>query len=117
MPNHVFLGFDFGMRRIGVAVGQTLTHSAKPIAVLKARHGLPRWEAIQTLIDTWAAEGLVIGIPYDLDGTEQPMTVAACQFVHELQSRFKLPVYTIDERLTTVDAKRHRRYARHQQTE
>ena len=100
------LGFDFGMKRIGVAVGQTLTHSANPIAVLKAQDGVPNWENIQALIDTWQASALVIGIPYNMDGSEQTLTFAARKFANKLHARFRLPVYTIDERLTTIEAKR-----------
>lgn len=103
----VLLGFDFGMQRIGVAVGQRMTRSANPIAVLKARDGVPNWQHIQDLIDTWHAEGLVIGIPYNMDGSEQPLTQAARKFANKLQGRFHLPVFTTDERLTTIEAKRH----------
>lgn len=103
----VVLGFDFGMRRIGVAVGQLFTRSANSVAVLNAKDGVPNWENIQELIDTWKAEGLVVGLPFNMDGSEQPLTLAARKFAKKLKGRFHLPVYTTDERLTTIEAKRH----------
>lgn len=106
-PPNIVLGFDFGMRRIGVAVGQPLTRSANSITVLKAQDGVPRWEQVQALIDTWQAEGFVVGIPYNMDGSEQPLTLAARKFAQKLKGRFHLPVFTTDERLTTIEAKRH----------
>ena len=111
--HHVMLGFDFGMKRIGVAVGQLITHTATPTAVLKAKDGVPNWDHIQELINTWQADGLVVGIPLNMDGREQPMTQNARKFANKLAGRFHLPVYTVDERLTTVEAKRENA-ARHQ---
>lgn len=101
----IALGFDFGMKRIGVAVGQTLTQTATPVAVLKAQGGEPDWEAVSTLIQSWKADMLVVGIPYNMDGSEQPLTQVTRQFVNKLRARYILPVYTIDERLTTIEAK------------
>lgn len=112
MPSHpkpsnhrVLLGFDFGMKRIGVAVGQTITHSAQPLTILAARDGIPRWEEISPLIETWSADGLVVGIPYNMDNTPQNTTYLAQKFANRLAHRFKLPVYGVDERLSTVEAK------------
>lgn len=99
------LGFDFGMKHIGVAVGQTITHSASPLTTLKAKDGIPDWETIAKLISTWNPQALIIGIPLNMDGTEQPITAAAKKFSNRLHGRFKLPVYPVDERLTTAEAK------------
>ncbi len=108
MPKHnTLLGFDFGMRRIGVAVGQMITRTANPVAVLNARDGVPNWEHVQELIDTWNIDAIVVGIPLNMDGSKQPVTFAAQRFANKLSSRYGLPVYTVDERLTTVEAKRH----------
>lgn len=108
MPNQnlIALGFDFGMKRIAVAVGQTVTHSANAIAILKAQDGVPDWEKIKMLIETWHANVLVVGIPYNMDGSEQTLTFAARKFARKLQMRFGLPVSMVDERLTTIEAKR-----------
>ena len=105
-PVLTVLGFDFGMKRIGLAVGQTLTCSANPVAILGVHDGIPRWEKIEALIRIWDADALVVGIPYNMDGSEQPLTLTARKFARKLRSHFRLPVYTVDERLTTIEAKR-----------
>lgn len=104
-PNITLLGFDFGMKRIGVAVGQTLTKSATPLTTLKANRGQPNWSTILNLIHTWHADALVVGIPYNMDGSSQPMTQLALRFAKQLGEHSQKQVYTIDERLTTVEAK------------
>lgn len=98
------LAFDFGMKRIGIAVGQTLTSTAEPLAVIPARQGVPDWETIQSFINSWNPDILIVGVPYNMDGTPQPLTCSAKRFSQKLQ-RFNLPVYTVDERLSTIAAK------------
>ncbi|QTS84253.1 Holliday junction resolvase RuvX [Coxiella endosymbiont of Amblyomma nuttalli] len=100
------LGFDFGMKRIGLAVGQTLTCTANPLPILNVRDGIPHWKKIETLIEIWDTHALVVGIPYNMDQSEQYLTFSARKFARKLRSRFQLPVYTVDERLTTFEAKR-----------
>lgn len=102
----IALGFDFGLKRIGIAVGQTLTQSANPVAILKAEKGVPDWEKVKELMETWKVDVLVVGIPYNMDGSEQPLTHAARKFTNKLKLKSGLPVYTVDERLTTIEAKR-----------
>jgi putative Holliday junction resolvase len=102
---NTLLGFDFGTKRIGVAVGQTVTGTARPLAVLNAKQGIPAWENVKALIDTWQPDALIVGIPLNMDGSEQPLTLAARRFAHALEKNFKLPVYGMDERLTSVDAR------------
>lgn len=107
MPDEVrVLGFDFGMKRIGVAVGQSVTQTANPLTILKALDGVPNWQHIQTLIDQWHPHALIVGIPFNMDGSEQDTTKAAKRFAHKLQGRFNLPVHEVDERLTSIEAKR-----------
>jgi putative Holliday junction resolvase len=101
----ILIGFDFGMKRIGVAVGQTVTRTARPLDTLKAKEGLPNWNAIAKLVHTWSPDLLIVGIPLNMDGTEQWVTHRARQFAAELQQRFALPVQEIDERLTTKAAR------------
>lgn len=98
------MGFDFGMKNIGVAVGQQLTGTASPLTALRARDGIPDWQQIETLIDNWKPTKLVVGLPLNMDGSEQHMTAAARKFGHRLNNRFKLPVAWQDERLTTYEA-------------
>ena len=105
MNNFTVLGFDFGMKHIGVAVGQTITRTANPLTSLKAINGIPNWEELNKLIKTWNAKTLIVGIPLNMDGTEQPITAAAKKFSNRLHAHYQLPVQTVDERLTTVEAK------------
>ena len=99
-----FLGFDFGMKNIGVAVGQELTKTANPLTVIKAREGIPNWDQIKTLLEQWSPQLLVVGLPLNMDGSEQEMTAAARRFGNRLNGRFHIPVDWQDERLTTFEA-------------
>lgn len=101
----ILLGFDFGTKHIGIAVGQTITQSARALTTLKAEKGVPEWDALDALMKTWQPQALVVGIPLNMDGTEQPLTELAKQFANLLRERYQLPVYDMDERLTTVAAK------------
>ncbi len=97
------LGFDFGFRRIGVAVGQTATCTAS--ALVTVRHSdQPDWQAIENLIREWKPAALVVGLPLDMEGMETEMSRAARQFAAEMEKRFEKPIYFIDERLTSVAA-------------
>lgn len=99
------LAFDFGTFSIGVAVGQHITGTASPLAALRAKDGQPNWDEVTKLIATWQPQSLVVGLPLNMDGTEQPLTAMARKFANRLHGRFGLPVYLQDERLTTVAAK------------
>ena len=99
--HQTLLGFDYGRKRIGVAVGQRLTQSATALTTVRARDGKPDWPAISHLIEEWKPDALVVGIPYHIDGTEQDMTHAARRFSRQLEGRYRLPVYPADERLTS----------------
>ena len=98
------LAFDFGLKRIGVAVGQSLTQTAKPLPLLKAQDGAPKWDQIQQLIDEWQPQILVVGLPVHMDGTTQDVTKLATRFGNRLNGRFHLPVEWVDERLTSYEA-------------
>lgn len=98
------IAFDFGLRRIGVAVGNHITRSAEPLAHLMARDGIPNWEEVGQLIHTWRPDLLVVGEPLNMDGSEQPLTLRARKFANRLHGRFGLPVALQDERLSTRDA-------------
>jgi putative Holliday junction resolvase len=95
------LGFDYGHKRIGVAVGQALTRSATPLTTIVSRDHTPDWEKISRLIDEWKPDALVVGIPYHMDGSEQPTTEAARRFCRQLEGRYKLSVYPAEERLSS----------------
>ncbi len=99
------LSFDFGDKSIGVAYGQSITASARPLPALKAQHGQPDWLQVERLIKEWQPDALVVGCPLNMDGTEQELTLRARKFARRLHGRFALPVEMVDERLTTVEAK------------
>ena len=107
MLDGVFIGFDFGYKRIGVAVGQRLTGSASPLATLDAKLGVPDWDVIQKLLNQWRPLALVVGLPTCIDDTEQYTTAASRGFARQLRKRFALPVHLVDERLSTVEARAH----------
>lgn len=105
MPDSIYLGFDFGYKRIGVAVGQQLTCSASPLATLDAKLGVPHWDHIQTLVDQWRPKAMIVGLPTCIDGTEQYTTAASRGFARQLRKRFGLLVHLVDERLSTMEAR------------
>ncbi len=104
MPK-IVLGFDFGLSKIGVAIGQVITKTASPLTILKANKGTPNWHDIEKIIEEWGVDTLIVGLPLNMDNTEQPITKKARQFGAQLKQQFKLPVYFVDERLTTIAAK------------
>lgn len=99
------IAFDFGTNSIGCAVGQSITGTAQGLSSFKARDGIPKWEEIGKLLQEWKPDVLVVGLPLNMDGTEQPLTQRARKFANRLNGRFNLPVELQDERLTTVEAK------------
>jgi len=98
------LGFDYGLRWIGVATGQTTTATATPLTRLGAREGVPDWEAVKRLLDTWQPDLIVIGLPLNMDGSESDLCVRAERFGRRLTGRFGARVAFQDERLTTREA-------------
>ena len=98
-----FLSFDFGTRRIGVAVGNTLHGQAQPLQTLAAE-GDARFAALALLIDEWRPDALVVGVPFHPDGAEHDNTLRARRFARQLHGRFHLVVHEVDERYTTTEA-------------
>ncbi|MGB0894758.1 MAG: Holliday junction resolvase RuvX [Parashewanella sp.] len=99
------LGFDFGTKSIGIAVGQAITYQASPVQAVKANDGVPNWNVIEQIISKWQPDLLVVGLPLNMDGSEQPVTQRAKKFANRLHGRFGIEVKLQDERLTTTDAK------------
>ena len=102
-PDAVLLGFDFGLRRIGIAVGNRLLNTARPLVTV-AHKEAPDWSQIDAAIREWCPSDLVVGIPVHMDGTEQAITQSARQFAAQLGKRYQLPVHPADERLSSADA-------------
>ena len=108
MPKKVIegylLGFDFGLRRIGVAIGQTITQTATPETIVNSRDGVPDWERITQLFEQWQPAAIVVGLPMHLDGSEQPLTQSARKFGQRLSGRYHKPVFFIEEQLSSIEA-------------
>lgn len=105
MSSGTLLAFDFGTRSIGVAIGQRITGTARPLAALKAQDGTPDWNAIARLLKEWQPETVIVGLPLNMDGTEQPLTARARNFANKIHGRFGVPITLHDERLSTVEAR------------
>lgn len=98
------LAFDFGTKRIGVAVGESLIGLAHPLADIRGEEAAPRFAAIAMVIEEWKPQRLVVGLPLAVDGTPHDLTRRAQRFARQLEGRFGLPVSFVDERYTSVDA-------------
>lgn len=98
------LGFDFGTKRIGIAIGQELTATATGIETISCKNNKPNWQEIDKIIEQWQPSALVVGIPVHMDNTEHDMTVRAQKFCRQLQARYQLTVYQVDERLSSYEA-------------
>lgn len=99
------LGFDFGKKYIGVAIGQELTGSASPLGSVKANDGIPHWDSMAKFINEWQPDFIVVGLPLNMDGSEQQLTLDAKKFGNRVAGRFGVKVVFQDERLTTATAK------------
>lgn len=99
------LAFDFGLRRIGVAWGQEMLGSARPVSMIPARDGVPDWTAIEALLNEWRPDLVVVGLPLNMDGSESDLCARARKFGKRIHGRFHLPVDMMDERLSSVEAK------------
>ncbi|MBK4716141.1 MULTISPECIES: Holliday junction resolvase RuvX [Tenebrionibacter/Tenebrionicola group] len=105
MATGTLLAFDFGTKSIGVAVGQYITGTARPLSALKAQDGTPDWEKLARLLQEWQPEKVIVGLPLNMDGTEQPLTARARKFANRIHGRFGVAVSLQDERLSTVEAR------------
>lgn len=99
------MAFDFGTKRIGIAVGQRLTGTAQPLPPIKARDGIPDWQQLQCIIDEWQPDAFVTGLPLNMDGSASDMSRRADKFARRLEGRFHRPSLTHDERLSSYEAK------------
>lgn len=100
-----FLAFDFGMKRVGVAIGNTLLRQASALTTI-AVEGEARFERIGALVREWQPDALVVGVPYHPDGAAHDNTRRAQRFARQLHGRFRLPVHEVDERYSTTEARR-----------
>ncbi len=100
------LGFDYGLKRIGVAVGQELTGTASALLTVRANDGKPDWNAISKLIEQWQPDEVVVGLPLNMDGSFHELSYRAQRFGNQLHGRYNLPAHFMDERLSSLDAER-----------
>ena len=104
------IGFDFGLTRIGVATGQTLTQTATPLTVVVAEHGVPDWNDIAVILDDWKPDIVVVGLPLHEDGSMSEMAERAKKFGQRLHGRFGVQIAFIDEYHSTREAREHLNY-------
>ncbi len=107
MPEEIItaLGFDYGTKKIGIAVGDTLIKVARPLVDIKVNDGAPDWNQILDFIKTYKVTVCVVGQPLNMDGSKQKLTFLVQDFISELKQKSGLPVFSVDERLTSVAAK------------
>ncbi len=101
----VIIGFDFGTKRIGIAVGQAVTETASALEPVPATDGKPNWDLLDKMIAEWQPSALVVGLPLNMDGSLCEMSFRARKFANRLQERYQLTAYLTDERLTSHEAK------------
>ncbi|MEA3640503.1 MAG: Holliday junction resolvase RuvX [Lamprobacter sp.] len=100
------LGFDFGPRKIGVAVGQTITGTATALETVRAQGQRPDWQRLEAIIREWQPDAVVVGLPFNMDDSEERWSDRVHRFARQLQGRFGLHVHLVDERLTSLEARR-----------
>ena len=105
LQTQTYLGFDFGNKKIGLAVGQLETKIASPLETLRSFNQVPDWNKISSIIEEWKPIGLVVGVSRQADGSDNLITPRMLKFCRQLNGRFNLPVFQIDEALTTFEAK------------
>lgn len=98
------MGFDFGTKMIGVAIGQGITRTASALTLLPAKDGVPDWLQVEKLVKEWQPDAFVVGIPLNMDGTETELAPRARKFGNRLTGRFGKPWHPADERLSTREA-------------
>jgi putative holliday junction resolvase len=108
----IVLAFDFGLRRIGVACGDTVSRTAAPLEAVPVKFGVPRWELIAALLREWQPALLVVGLPYNVDGSDSAMTRGARDFAAEIARRHQLQTVLVDERYSSREAETRLKSAR-----
>lgn len=104
MPEETLLAFDYGTKKIGVALGNTLTRHARPLLILTPGTRVERFAQIQALLDEWQPERVIVGLPLTLDGQEQYASLRCRRFANQLHGRFGVQVELVDERGSSMEA-------------
>ena len=100
------LALDFGLRHIGVAVGNTFSRTAQPLAIIKAKDGVPDWTVLSSLAQEWRPDRIVVGLPINMDGSPSELSERASKFARQVEGRIGVVVSLVDERLSSREAKR-----------
>ena len=103
----IVMSFDFGMKRIGVAVGQKVTQTASGLAVVQAFDGIPKWDYLDKIVLDWQPERFIVGLPINMDGSNSEMSKKAQKFSRRVSSRYNIRSEMFDERLTSFEAREH----------
>jgi len=99
------IALDFGLRNIGVAVGNTVTLTAQPLTILAARDGVPDWSTLAALVKEWQPDRIIVGHPLNMDGSASELSERAAKFSRQVEGRLGLTVTLVDERLSSREAK------------
>ena len=105
--NSIVMSFDFGMKRIGVAVGQKVTQTATGLGVVQAFDGIPKWDYLDKIVLDWQPERFIVGLPINMDGSNSEMSKKAQKFSRRISSRYNTRSEMFDERLTSFEAREH----------
>ena len=99
------IALDYGLRNMGVAVGNTISQTARPLAIIGARDGVPDWRALTKLIEEWQPSRVIVGHPLNMDGSESDISQRVMKFARQIEGRYQIAVTLVDERLTSREAK------------
>jgi putative Holliday junction resolvase len=99
------LGIDYGMAKIGLAIGQQITKSATPLKQIKAKQGIPSWSEFELILKKWNPDTIVIGMPLNMEGKTQYMSRKTNIFCEMIKQKYNIPIFKTDERLTTKEAR------------
>ncbi|UNH39516.1 Holliday junction resolvase RuvX [Moellerella wisconsensis] len=105
MSGRTIIAFDFGTKSIGAAIGQEITRTARALTSFKAKNGIPEWSQIEQIIKEWQPNLVIVGLPLNMDGSDQLVTNQARKFANRLHGRFGVQIELHDERLSTVEAR------------
>ena len=103
--SEVVMAFDYGLRNIGIAIGQNITKSASTFYAVKAKEGTPDWIRLDSIVEEWQPDLFIVGDPFNMDGTKSSFQKRISKFSLELKKRYEIRVHMMDERLTTKEAK------------
>ncbi|WP_395480115.1 Holliday junction resolvase RuvX [Candidatus Curculioniphilus buchneri] len=101
----IIMACDFGLKSIGVAIGQHITCTAQPLTIFKARNGMPNWIYVKKTINEWQPKIIIVGLPLNMNGSQQFLTIRARNFANQIHTQFRIQTILYDERLSTVEAR------------